>query len=67
MNSKYSHFIMDQLEIMIDQTHGKHQKLDEEAKLGSEIQRNEKSLIAFKAEREVLIKAGNNLIFSQDC
>jgi len=60
MNNKYSSFIMDQLEIMIDQNNTKHAKDAEETKSSNEIMINEKSMIAFKAEREVLIKAGNS-------
>ena len=64
MNNKYSDFIMDQLEIMIDQTHHEKEKHQEETKSTVELALNDKSLIAFRAEREAMIKAGNADIFS---
>lgn len=47
MNNKYSSFIMDQLEHLIDTSNTKHQKEAEEAKTTVEIAENEKSMIAF--------------------
>jgi len=47
MNNKYSHFIMDQLELMIDQNNIKPHKVEEEAKSTAELAANAGSIIEF--------------------
>lgn len=66
MHNKYSDFIMDQLEHLVDQALDKHDKATEEIKTHDEIALNEKSLIAFQAEREAMIKEGNSGMFSNE-
>lgn len=55
MKNKFSSFIMDQVEIMVEHSHVAHHAEAAYAKSEVEIAANEKDLIAFKAERAALI------------